>query len=277
MPLVEHLYELRSRLAKSMLAVTVGIVLAFVFRDQVFDFLKQPYCDADIQNLVQDTDGRKSCGLVSLNPLEQFSLTLRISMIAGIVGSAPVWLYQIGAFITPALHKKEKRYAGGFLLASLVMFIAGVAFAYVTLERALTFLLNFGDGVVAVTSISSYFGFVTLSLLAFGIAFEFPVIIMFLNVVGVLSSQRMRKWRRGMIVGIAVAAAVLTPSTDPYTFAAMGVPLVVLYELCIVLARVRERSRRKAIEGDPVHALDDDEASPSPLAATPVEAPSSVD
>lgn len=277
MPLVEHLYELRSRLAKSMLAVTVGIVIAFLFRDHVFDFLKQPYCDADIQNLVKDENGRNSCGLVSLNPLEQFSLTLRISMIAGIVCSAPVWLYQLGAFITPALHKKEKRYAAGFLVASLVMFAAGVAFAYLTLQRALTFLLNFGDGVVAVTSISSYFGFVTLSLLAFGIAFEFPVVIMFLNVAGVLSSQRMRKWRRGMIVGIAVAAAVLTPSTDPYTFAAMGVPLWALYEVCIVLARLRERSRRKAVEASPDHALDDDEASPSPLSAAPVEAPAPVD
>lgn len=260
MPLVEHLYELRSRLGRSLLAMTVGIVIAFVFRDQVFDFLKQPYCDTDI--------GAANCTLFSFDPLEQFSISLRVSFIAGIVGSAPIWLYQLGAFITPALHKKEKRYAAVFLGFSLTMFAAGATFAYLTLARALNFLLNFADGVTPVTSIRSYLGFVTLTLLAFGIAFEFPVVILFLNFVGVLTADRLRAWRRGMIIGIAVAAAVLTPSTDPYTFTAMAAPLYLLYEMCIVIARVRERTRRKAIEGDPLHQLDDDEASPAPVDST---------
>lgn len=265
MPLVEHLYELRGRLGKSLLAITVGIVLAFIFRAQVFNFLKQPYCDTEI--------GSANCELFSFDPLEQFSVSLRVSFIAGIVGSSPIWLYQLGAFITPALHKKEKRYAAGFLAFALTMFLAGATFAYFTLSRALDFLLGFaGDDVQALTSIRSYLGFVTLLLLSFGVAFEFPVVLLFLNVVGVLSADRMRAWRRGMIVGIAVASAVLTPTTDPYTFAFMAVPLYVLYELCIVVARTRERVRRRALAEDPLHQLDDDEATSTPLpSVSPVE------
>src|ERR1700712_5774793 len=112
MPLVAHLIELRNRMVKSALAIVVGVAVAFFFRDQVFDFLKHPYCQTTIAD-------RQGCQLVSLDPLEQFNVTLRISFIAGVVGSSPVWLFQLGAFITPALYKKERRYAGAFLFFSL--------------------------------------------------------------------------------------------------------------------------------------------------------------
>lgn len=272
MPLVEHLYELRSRLTKALLGITVGIVVAFLLREQVFEVLKQPYCNTDL------AESRPECVLTSFAPLEQFSVTLRISFIAGIVFASPVWLYQIGAFITPGLHKKERRYAGGFLAVSLLMFAIGSLFAFFTMSRALDFLLGFaGDDVSALVGLESYLSFVTLLLLCFGISFQFPVILMFLNIVGVLSAARLRAWRRGMVVAIAVLSAVVTPTTDPYTFAFMAVPLYVMYEVVVVLARLRERRKRSTAAADPVFGLADDEASPSPVRAAPLETPTSLD
>ena len=260
MPLVEHLRELRNRLGKSLLAISVGIFAAFFFWQPILDFLRQPYCRA----VVDDVCG----GLYVFGPLESLAIRLKVSSLAGVVLSSPVWLYQLGAFITPALHRKERRYAAAFLAASSVLFGAGCVVAYVTLDKGLAFLLNVGgDGVLVLPGLKSYLNFVTLTLLAFGIAFLFPVVIVFLNIVGVLQVARMRAWRRGMIVGIAAGAAVLTPSTDPYSFLAMAIPLYLLYEACIVLARLRERVLRRRAAADPNAALDDD--TPSYVDPTP--------
>ena len=194
-------------------------------------------------------------------------MSLRVALIVGVLASAPVWLYQLGAFITPALHRKEKRYAAGFLAASLTLFVTGSTFAFLTISRGLQFLLTFGGGeIITLPSIQSYLSFVTLTLLGFGVAFLFPVVVTFLNLVGVFPAAKMRSWRRGMVLGIAVAAAVLTPSQDPFTFMAMALPLYVLYEGCIVLARTRERAlrRRARLEsgsGKPLDQLSDDETS----------------
>ena len=267
MPLVEHLRELRNRLAKSLLVITVGIVVAFVFWEPILTFLKQPYCDAA---------GNKACQLYAFGPLEAFAIKLKTSSIAGVVLTSPLWLYQLGAFITPALHRKEKRYAAAFVSASTVLFAAGCVVAYATLDKGLAFLLDVGgDDVTTLPGLKSYLNFVVLSLLAFGIAFLFPVVLVFLNVVGIMSSERMRAWRRGMIVGIAVLAAVLTPSTDPYSFTFMAVPLYGLYEVCIVSARVRDRAARRRRESDPVASLDDDEVSVIEVGPTPL--PSELD
>jgi sec-independent protein translocase protein TatC len=269
MPLVEHLHELRNRLAKSLLAITVGIVVSFLFWEPILDFLRQPLCESDVPG---------DCGLFTFGPVEAFAIKLKTSSIAGVVFTAPVWLYQLGAFITPALHRKERRYAASFLVASTVLFAAGVVVAYLSLDLGLTFLLNVGGNDVEVLpGLKAYLNFVTVTLIAFGVAFLFPVVLVFLNVVGVLSSARMRAWRRATIVAIAVLAAVLTPSTDPYTFAFMAIPLYVLYEVVIVIARTRERFRRRREAADPVHQVDDDTASPLPPAPpAPVTDPLAV-
>lgn len=265
MPLIEHLRELRNRLARSMLAITVGIVVAFVFWQPILAFLREPYCRSAGQN---------ACELYAFGPLEAFAIKLKTSSIAGVVLTAPVWLYQFGAFITPALHRKERRYAASFLVASTVLFAVGCSVAYLTLDKGLSFLLNVGgDGVIVLPGLKSYLNFVTLTLIAFGIAFLFPVLLVFLNITGVLPVAKMRAWRRGMIVGIAVLSAVLTPSTDPYTFTFMAVPLYGLYEVCIVIARVRERASRRRRAADPVVQLEDDAPSALPL-ATPAPTPS---
>ena len=254
MSLVEHLYELRSRLAKSLLGIFVCVVVVFVFWEPVYDFLRQPYC--------QTSEGREDCDLVALRIFDQFKVRLRVSFLAGIVLASPVWLYQLGAFITPALHRKERRYAAGFLVASLTLFLSGAVLAYLTVSRGLDFLLQVGGGDIdTLVNVQDYLSFVTLCLLAFGIAFEFPVIVLFLHIVGVLSSQQMRSARRGTVLGIFVASALITPSQDPFTFCFMAVPLWLLYEGCILVARLRERAQRRRAAEEEHERLDDDVAS----------------
>ncbi|MBK5307793.1 MAG: twin-arginine translocase subunit TatC [Frankiaceae bacterium] len=249
MALVEHLRELRNRLAISLVAIAVGVVVGWYLWEPIYDFLREPFCNT--------SPGDNGCNLVSLGIFDQFKVKLRVAFIAGTILASPVWLYELGAFITPALHKKERRYAAGFLVAALVLFLAGTALAYVSVSRGLDFFLTLGgDHITVILSIQAYLSFLTLMLLAFGIAFEFPVVILFLNLVGVLSADRMRAWRRGMIMGIFVASALITPTQDPFTFLAMALPLCVLYEGCILIARLRDRGRKRREADDPLASLD---------------------
>jgi sec-independent protein translocase protein TatC len=254
MALADHLREFRNRLGISLLALAVGVVVAFIYWQPIYDFLSQPYC--------RTQQGAKNCNLYAFGIFDQFLVRMKVSFIAGSVLTAPIWLYQLGAFITPALHRKEKKYAAAFLGASLVLFSVGCVFAYLTVSRGLDFLLRVGGGdVLTLLSIQSYLSFVTLMLVAFGVAFLFPVVITFLNLTGILSTARMRSSRRGMIFGIFAMSALITPSQDPFTFMVMAIPLCILYEGCIIIGRVRDRTRRKALAADPVAQLADDETS----------------
>lgn len=264
MALADHLRELRNRLGISLLAIAAFVVVVFVFWEPVYDFLRRPYCSTSA--------AREDCNLYALGIFDQFKVRLRVAMIGGVVLAAPVWLYQLGAFITPALHRHERRYALGFLAASLTLFAAGAVLAYLTIAQGLDFLLRIGGGdVTTLVSIQSYLSFVTLCLLAFGVAFEFPVVVTFLNMVGLFPSAKMRAWRRGMIVGIFAAAALITPSQDPFTFVLMAVPIVLLYEGCILLARARERAARRRRAADPVASLPDDVTSPLDPSPSPLD------
>ena len=254
MALVDHLRELRNRMGISLLALAVGVVVAFIYWQPLYDFLAEPYC--------QTRQGQEDCDLFAFGIFDQFLVRMKVSFIAGSVLTAPVWLYQLGAFITPALHRKERKYAAAFLAASLVLFSVGCVFAYLTVSRGLDFLLSIGGGdVLTLLSIQSYLSFVTLMLLAFGVAFLFPVVITFLNLTGILSTDRMRSSRRPMVFGIFAVSALITPSQDPFTFMAMALPLCVLYEGCILIGRVRDRTRRKRLAADPIAQLGDDETS----------------
>src|SRR5689334_7899728 len=214
MALVEHLRELRNRLTISLIAITIGVVVAWYLWEPIYDFLRRPYCNT--------SQSGKGCNLYALGIFDQFKVKLRVAFIGGTILASPVWLYELGAFITPALHKRERRYAAGFLVTALLLFLAGTVLAYLSIARGLQFFLTLGGSHISVIlSIQAYLSFVTLMLLAFGVAFEFPVVILFLNLVGVLSATRMRQSRRGMIFGIFVASAVITPTQDPFTFLAM--------------------------------------------------------
>jgi len=251
MALVEHLRELRTRLAISLVAITVGVCVAYTEWQPIYDFLRAPYCGT--------SEGHRTCNLYALGIFDQFKVRLRVAFIGGTILAAPVWLYELGAFITPALHKKERRYAAGFLVSALVLFLSGTVLAYLSISRGLQFFLTLGGAHISVIlSIQAYLSFVTLMLLAFGVAFEFPVVILFLNLVGVLPSAKMRAWRRGMIFGIFLASAIITPTQDPFTFLLMAVPLCILYEGCIVIARLRDRGRARVEAADPLASLDPD-------------------
>jgi sec-independent protein translocase protein TatC len=265
MSLSDHLRELRTRLGWSFLAIVVAMVVAFVMWEPIFEFLKQPYCETS-------AGARQDCRLTSFSVFDQFKVRLRVSAIGGVLLAAPVWLYQLGAFITPALHRREKRYAAGFLAASLVLFAIGTVFAYLTISQGLDFLLRIGgDEIDPITGVQSYLDFVVLCLVAFGLAFLFPVLVVFLNMLGMFPLAKMRSWRRGMYVAIFAAAAVITPSQDPFTFVIMAIPICLMYEGCILIARLRERAARRQREADPVASLGDDETSPLEAGPSPLD------
>ena len=256
MPLVEHIRELRTRLLISALAIVTGVIVSYVLWEPIFHFLREPYCKAN---------PKKSCDLIVTGVFDAFNTRLRVSFIGGVVGTSPIWLYQIGAFITPALHKQERRYAGGFLAGALALFLAGCTLGYLSVGHGLKILLHIaGPGVQNFLTLDKYFSFLTLMLLLFGVAFEFPVVVVFLNLTGLLTFDRMMRWQRGMVFALFLAAAVLTPSTDPFTFMFLGGALVILWELCVGAAWIRARRRKRSA---PHEELDPDETSyidPSP-------------
>ena len=238
MPLVEHIRELRRRLLICALALLVGVIACYVLWEPIFHFLRQPYCKAN---------PNRSCNLVVTGVFDAFNTKLRVSFIGGIVTTSPIWLYQIGAFITPALHKQERRYAGSFLAGALALFLAGCTLGFLSVGHGLKILLHIaGPGVQNLLTLDKYFSFLTLMLLLFGVAFEFPVVVVFLNLTGLLTFERMMRWQRGMIFTLFLAAAVLTPSTDPFTFLFLGGALVILWELCVAAAWLRSRRHRRS-------------------------------
>ena len=259
MTLVEHLVELRARMVKSVLALTVTTIAAFVFFEPILTFLQRPYCDLPAHLRFGGTD---DCQLFVTGVLDQFLIRMRVALMAGAVASSPVWLWQLWQFVTPGLHPKERRWAVPFVVSSILLFVGGGVFAYYTLGNGLRFLLAVGgDNITSLLTVDKYIGFVSLMLLAFGVSFEFPLMMLFLNIVGVTPTAKLRKWRRGMYFGLCVFAAVITPTQDPFTFLAMWLPLCLSYEFVIVFGRLRDRARRGR-DTESTDQWSDDEVSP---------------
>jgi sec-independent protein translocase protein TatC len=264
MTLTEHLVELRARLVKSSAALVVGVVVAYFLFGPILRFLERPYCDLPTHYRF----GGGDCTLFVTGVLDQFLVRMRVSLMAGTILASPVWLWQLWQFITPGLHPRERRWAVPFVACSIVLFAVGAAFAYYTLSNGLRFLLGIGGhGIVSLLTVDKYLSFVTLMLLAFGVSFEFPLLMVFLNVVGVTPTHKLRAWRRGMFFGLSVFAAVITPSQDPFTFLAMWLPLCLMYEVVIVFGRIRDRARRRRGHGGSTDQWGDDETSPLPEAS----------
>lgn len=260
MPLTEHLRELRNRLFKALLAFVVATVVCFIFRGTLLDWLMRPYCDLPAKIRVE-TGGE--CKLYVFGILDPFMINLKISAYAGAVLSAPVWLYQLWSFITPGLHRHERRWSLTFVLCSLVLFALGGVFAYLTLETGLKILLGFGgDSLGSLLDANKYLSYVLAMLVIFGLSFEVPLLICMLNLAGVVTTARLRSWRRAEIFLTFVFAAIVTPSQDPFTMLALGLPMIVLYEVALLIGWLNDR--RKKLQGDTsVYAdLDDDAASP---------------
>lgn len=234
MSLVDHLTELRRRLVVSAVAIVVGAIVAFVFYDHIIEFLKKPYCDTLPPGEV--------CKLYITDPLEGFATRLKVATWAGFLLSSPVVLFQFWRFITPGLNPNEKRYAVPFVGSSVVLFCLGALMARLTFPKALDFLLTVGgEDFEAILSPSKYLRLVMLVALAFGVAFLFPVVLVFLQLAGVLSSRKLTSWRRQALVAIFVIAAVITPSQDPYSLFAMAGPMYIFYEASILIGKALKK------------------------------------
>lgn len=239
MTLTQHLAELRTRIIRSVLAIIVGIIVMLAFYDQVLDFMRRPYEQLCKQN------PNLTCELQFIGPLEGFTTRLSICTYGGIIIALPVILWQIWRFIVPALHAKEKKYAIPFIVSSIVLFLMGATVAYLTLTPALDFLISWaGDDVQANFQVSKYVSLFGLMVAAFGITFEFPVLLVFLQLVGVLTPQTLLKQWRYAIVVIFVIAALITPSGDPYSMMAMAAPMSVFYGIAILIGRIAQKRKQ---------------------------------
>lgn len=233
MTLIEHLAELRSRLFKSLLAVVAAAIVVFAFYDPILEFLLEPYKQAK---------GGELPKLFVTDPLEGITTRLKVAGWGGLFLASPVVLWQLWRFITPGLHKNEKKYAVPFVLSSVLLFGLGVALAYLTFPRALDFLIGVaGPNVEEIFSPARYISFLLRVMFAFGLAFEFPIVLVFLQIAGVLSSRKLRSWRRQTAVFIVAAAAVITPSQDPWSLLAMAVPMYIFFEAAIIVGRLLKK------------------------------------
>jgi sec-independent protein translocase protein TatC len=275
MTLVAHLTELRNRVFKALLALLVATAVSFWWYEHgLGEFIRGPYC-----NLPDDLrwgDGTSGCGLLITDVFGGVFIRLKVAFLAGAVLSAPFWLYQLWAFITPGLKRNEKKYAITFVAVSSLLFAGGAVLAYVSLAAGLELLLGLaGDGVVIALTAQDYIGFVLSLLVAFGVSFELPLIAIALNLVGILSHEVLAKSRRWIFFLTVVFAAFVTPTQDPFTMLLMAGPMILLFELAIQVARIVDKRRAKRDALEHFHDLSDDEA--SPLDASPSRLDEPVD
>jgi len=235
MTVVEHLGELRRRLIVSLLAVSAGAVVGYVIYPQLLVLLMHPLCL---------TNGSGHCGLYVTGPIDGFSIRLKVAAISGVFFASPIVLLELWRFISPGLRRPERRYSLGFVLSALVLFFSGALVAYLVFPRALAFFeAAAGANVHAIYTPQSYLNFLLLLMVAFGVAFLFPLVLIALELLGVVSPTALRKKRRYSWLGIIVVVAIFIPSNDPYSMTAMAVPLLFFYELAIVVGRVLLRGR----------------------------------
>lgn len=226
-PIMTHLEELRNRLVKVAVAIVIGSIVAFAFRGWIFDLLVHPF-----EGVVEDRS------LVFFRPTEAFSLFMRLSFFGGFVIASPVVIYQLWAFVSPALTKRERRFVIPTVLVLVVLFLAGLGFGYFALERGLGFLIDFGgEDLDPAIGGNFYLSFALRFLLVFGVAFEFPVFLFSLALVGTLGWKTLARGRRWAVLSIVTIGAVVTPSGDPLTLLLLSVPLYVLYEITIWVIR----------------------------------------
>lgn len=255
MPLVEHLRELRNRLVKAVLSIILATIVAWVFYDQILTFLTGPY--DKIRPDLAERGIESTAVITGIGGAFQFQL--KISLVAGILGSSPIWLWQIWAFVLPALHRNEKRWALLLTATGAPLFVAGAALAYLVLPKAFVVLIGFvPSGFENLVSGAEYFDFIVRMMLVFGVAAEIPLVVVLLNRLGIVSARQLAAARSWTILGIFVFAAIATPSTDPLTMLFLAVPMTALYAISEVIARFTDRRRdRHASDG-----VADDEISP---------------
>ena len=260
MPLMDHLRELRNRLLKAIIVILVGMGVALFFSNQTIQWVMRPFCSAVI-------DGHTGCrtvgdSLVVNGVFDPFFVRIKVAFFIALVGTCPVWLYQLWAFIAPGLYAREKKWAYLFTGTAVPLFLGGALLAYYVMGRGLHYLLGLAPhGVLVLPSFDTYLGYFTGMLIGFGIAFELPVIIIMLNMAGILTHERFRKWRRLLIFGVFLLAGMVNPSPDPYTMLLLGGIAVALVEIAEVFVYFNDK-RRARLHPDPYAGLADDELSP---------------
>jgi sec-independent protein translocase protein TatC len=265
MPLTDHLRELRNRVVTITLALAAGMTAGFIFFGQAWHVIERPLCSTPIRGQI----GCRTLGVNQLvldGPLDSFYLRVKVALIVGVILSSPVWLYQIWAFVTPGLHTREKRWSYLFLGTAIPLFGTGITACYLSLGRSMHYLLGLTPGGVQnLIQVDQYMSFVMAMMLAFGLAFEVPLLLVMLNQAGILTHERFRKWRRALIFGVFLIAGMANPSPDQITMLILGGTCAVLVEAAEVIVWSHDR-RRARLHPDPSAGLADDELSPLPSA-----------
>ena len=253
MALGDHLRELRARLLRSVLVLTVALVGALFFYNQLLALVKDPYEAA----VAQLDPGTKT--LATINGVGgPLLFQLKLCAVAALVVSSPYWLYQIWAFIVPGLHPHEKHWTRLFAAVAGPLFIVGVAVGYYVLPKGLEVLIGFTPvDLTNLVDFGEYFSFMTRMLLVFGVAFEIPLFVVLLNLAGVVSGRTLGQYRPWIVIGTFVFAAVATPSTDPFSMLMLAIPMTALFMVSEMVARLVDRRRRRVSFA----GLADDEAS----------------
>ena len=233
--LFDHLSDLRLRLVNSLYGILVGFCVCYYFSETIFNIVREP-----IRPFLP------SGGLIFTGPMDKFRAQIKISFMGAIILSCPFWLYQIWLFVAPALYKKEKSYAMGFIFSGTILFTLGSLFTYfVVLPMAFKFLMTFGGDIdKPMISIDQYMSFFTHTTLAFGVAFEMPLVISTLGMLGIVSQAFLQQKRRYAVMGLAIVSAVITPP-DLLSMLLMLIPMTILYEISIIVVGLFERKRHR--------------------------------
>jgi sec-independent protein translocase protein TatC len=247
MPLMEHLRELRRRLVISVAAIFVGTVVGWMIYPAVFEFIKEPYTQG-IAPLLQ-RKGFDATLVLSGGIGTAFTFRLKVALVLGLVITSPIWVWEIWAFILPALHRNEKRWVYLLTAVGVPLFMGGITVGYLVLPKGIQVLVSFApESIHVLLNLGDYLSFMLRTVLVFGVAAQIPLVVVLLNRIGAVSARQLAAARPWTIVGIFVFAAIATPSTDPLTMLFLAVPMTVLYLVSELIARVTDR--RRATAGD---------------------------
>jgi sec-independent protein translocase protein TatC len=261
MTLIEHIRELRNRLFWASLGLLAGLIVGFIVSKWTFDLLSEPYCDLKTSWELNPVTNKLECRFITLGATDQLILRLKIALWVGLIVGAPVWLFQLWAFIAPGLHRHERKWAYIFVAIAAPLFLGGAVLAYLVVNHSLAFIM--GTGVIGGTTqleVTSYIGFVTSMILLFGVAFEFPLVLLMLNFTGVTSAKRLLSWWRIVIFLSFAFAAIATPDPGPFGMTLLAACMSLLYFMAVGVAFLNDRRKGR---GKEIYAgLDDDELSP---------------
>jgi sec-independent protein translocase protein TatC len=250
MPLTGHLAELRHRLIVCVVAFLLAAVVVYIRYPSVLLFLEHPYCST--------LSPHQTCSLYVTGPLDGFAIRLNVTGYGGLILGSPVLLFQMWRFVTPGLKANERRYAIPFVAATSLLFISGAGVAWLTFPHALGFLHAVGGpGIQDIFSPGQYIGLIMALMAIFGLSFEFPVVLVALELAHVVTPAMLSRVRRVAIICIVIVSGVVTPSSDPFSMLAMAVPMLAFYEISIVIGKVisRREMRRQSLSANPSSVL----------------------